>query len=119
VPPACAKRLSRILNKIEDLAADGVASVSNWWWWLYQAVLATAMRRKGRWQADLAREAMSRRLLGEQFGQADEILGGHRQGELPIDLGQSAMPRFAQASSPILAHPKASSPSLRIRWKTA
>src|SRR5438270_991610 len=35
--------------------------------------------------------------LGEQFGQADEVIGGHRERELPIDLEQSAMPHLAQA----------------------
>src|SRR5204863_5002719 len=33
--------------------------------------------------------------LGEQFGQADEVIGGHRERELPIDLEQSAMPHLA------------------------
>jgi hypothetical protein len=36
--------------------------------------------------------------LGEQFGQSDEIVGGHGEGELPIDLGQSAMMQFAHAA---------------------
>ena len=35
--------------------------------------------------------------LSEQFGQADEVIGGHREGELPIDFEQSAMPHLAQA----------------------
>src|SRR5712672_4864106 len=35
--------------------------------------------------------------LGEQFGQADEVIGGHRERELPIELEQSAMPHLAQA----------------------
>jgi hypothetical protein len=35
--------------------------------------------------------------LGEQFGQADEVIGGHREGELPIDFEQSAMPHLTQA----------------------
>ena len=36
--------------------------------------------------------------LSEQFGQADGVVGGHREGELPIDLEQSAVPHLAQAS---------------------
>src|SRR5438270_572924 len=35
--------------------------------------------------------------LSEQFGQADEVIGGHCEGELPIDLEQAAMPHLAQA----------------------
>jgi len=35
--------------------------------------------------------------LGEQFGQSDEVVGGHCEGELPIDLEQPAMPHLAQA----------------------
>ena len=45
----------------------------------------------------LADEPSSMRRFGEQFGQADEIVGGHREGELPIDPGQPAMPHLAQA----------------------
>ena len=35
--------------------------------------------------------------LSEQFGQAHEVIGGHRERELPIDLEQPAMPHLAQA----------------------
>jgi hypothetical protein len=35
--------------------------------------------------------------LCEEFGQPDEVVGGHREGELPIDLEQPAMPHLAQA----------------------
>lgn len=56
-----------------------------------------AVRWEGGLEVCFARETMSRPRLGEQFGQADEIVGGHHQGELPIDLVQSAMPHFAQA----------------------
>src|SRR6516164_10753670 len=34
--------------------------------------------------------------LDEQFGQADEVIGRHGEGELPADLGQSAMTHLAQ-----------------------
>src|SRR5437762_4856941 len=33
----------------------------------------------------------------EQFGQTNEVIGGHREGELPIDLEEPAMPHLAQA----------------------
>src|SRR5277367_6252458 len=35
--------------------------------------------------------------LSERFGQADEVIGGHREGELRIDFEQSAMPHLTQA----------------------
>jgi len=35
-------------------------------------------------------------ILSEQFRQADKIIGRHREGELPVDLEQSAMPHLAQ-----------------------
>src|SRR5690242_7628321 len=34
---------------------------------------------------------------GRSDPQADEVIGGHREGELPIDLEQAAMPHLAQA----------------------
>src|SRR5262249_12339406 len=34
--------------------------------------------------------------LGEQSGQAGEVIGRHGEGELPADLGQSAMTHLAQ-----------------------
>ena len=43
------------------------------------------------------REPRPRHWLGEEFGQADQIVGGHREGELPIDLGQAAISQLAQA----------------------
>src|SRR5205814_5078390 len=46
--------------------------------------------------ADVACEPRSQRWLGEQFGQSDEVVGGHGEGELPTDLEQSAMPHLAQ-----------------------
>ena len=51
-------------------------------------MLRTAVRRTTR----------SRGGLSEQFGQTDEIVGGHCQGELPADLGQAAMAHLAQTS---------------------
>jgi hypothetical protein len=36
--------------------------------------------------------------LGEQSGQAGEVIGRHGEGELPADLGQSAMTHLAQPS---------------------
>jgi hypothetical protein len=36
----------------------------------------------------------SRNILGEQFGQSDKVVGGHCKGELPVDLGQPAMPQL-------------------------
>src|SRR5262245_37950843 len=54
------------------------------------------MRRKGGAGVRLADESSSMRRFGEQFGQADEIVGSHRESELPIDLGQAAMPHLAQ-----------------------
>jgi hypothetical protein len=44
-----------------------------------------------------AMHARSLDRLSEQFGQADKVVGRHRESELPIDLQQSAMPHFAQA----------------------
>jgi hypothetical protein len=44
--------------------------------------------------------------------QADEIIGGHRECELPIDFEHSAMPHLAQAGA-VLVQPKASSTRLR------
>jgi hypothetical protein len=35
--------------------------------------------------------------LSEQFRQPNEVVGGHREGELPIDLEKPAMPHLAQA----------------------
>jgi len=32
--------------------------------------------------------------------QADEIMGGHDEGELPIDLGLPAVPHLAQTGPP-------------------
>src|SRR5438477_6606430 len=40
--------------------------------------------------------AGSRRSLGQQFGQPDQIIGRHGEGELPADVGQSAMTHLAQ-----------------------
>ena len=35
--------------------------------------------------------------LGKQFGQPDKVVGGHGEGELPVDFRQPAMPHLAQA----------------------
>lgn len=43
------------------------------------------------------RNDRSRDGLGEQFGQAGEIIGTHGEGELPTDPGQPAMAHLAQA----------------------
>jgi hypothetical protein len=56
--------------------------------------------------------------LGEEFAQPDEVVGGHCEGELPIDLEQPAMPHLAQAGE-VLAQPKASSTRLRMRCEIA
>ena len=57
-------------------------------------------RSNGRGRGSSARFGMctgSLDSLSEQFGQANEVIGGHREGELPIDFEQSAMPHFTQA----------------------
>jgi len=56
--------------------------------------------------------------LSEQFGQADGVVGGHREGELPIDLEQSAVPHLRKPAT-VLAQPKASSTRLRMRCEIA
>ena len=43
-------------------------------------------RKAALWRGQV-RGSRSRRGLREQFGQPDEIIGGHSEGELPIDLG--------------------------------
>jgi transposase len=50
----------------------------------------------------------------QQPGQTDEVVGGHGEGELPVDLRQFAMAGFAQAGNG-LGQPKASSVRLRMR----
>jgi hypothetical protein len=52
------------------------------------------VRERG--EMGIAATSRSCRRVEEQFGHADQIIGGHRQGELPIDLGQTAMPQFTQ-----------------------
>ena len=54
------------------------------------------MEWKGGAGCHLRAEPSSSRRFGEQFGQADQIVGGYREGELPIDLGQ-AISQLAQA----------------------
>ena len=56
--------------------------------------------------------------MSEQAGQTDEIEGGHGKGELPVDLGQRAMPHLAKLATTILAQPKASSTRLRMCWES-
>jgi hypothetical protein len=55
---------------------------------------------------------------GEQFGQADEVVGGYCQGELPIDLGSPRW-RIVRRPATVLAQPKASSIRLRMRCEIA
>ena len=52
-------------------------------------------RRSNSTRCDMC--AGSLNILSEQFRQADEVIGGHCEGELPIDLEQAAMPHLAQA----------------------
>jgi hypothetical protein len=54
-------------------------------------------------------------ILSEQFRQADKIIGRHREGKLPVDLEQSAMPHLARNSATVLAQPKVPSTRLRMR----
>ena len=73
-------------------------------------------RRRNNTRCDLCVGSSDR--LGEQFGQADEVIGGHRQGELPIDVEQPAMPHLRKPAT-VLAQPKASSTRLRMRCEIA
>jgi hypothetical protein len=57
-------------------------------------------RSNGRWRSGTARFDMcagSLNIRSEQFGQAYEAVGGHREGELPIDLEHPVMPHLTQA----------------------
>src|SRR5438477_11414616 len=62
--------------------------------------------------------AGSRRRLGQQFGQPDQIIGRHGEGELPADLGQSAMPYPAQPGH-CFGPAEGFFDGLRMRWETA
>jgi hypothetical protein len=53
-------------------------------------------------------------LIGEQFGQADEVIGRHRESELPIDPSSPRW-RILREPATALAQPKASSMRLRMR----
>src|SRR5437763_2931622 len=89
-----------------SLSTSRVLKKCRFWRVLASAMIGMAVadafcgRSNGRGRGSSARFDMcvgSLDSLSEQFGQADEVIGGHREGELPIDLEQSAMPHLAQA----------------------
>src|SRR2546421_12086521 len=56
---------------------------------------SNARRRSSTARLDMCVGSLN--ILSERFGQAYEVVGGHREGELPIDLEHPAMPHLTQA----------------------
>src|SRR5437763_955632 len=89
-----------------SLSTSRVLKKCRFWRVLASAMIGMAVadafcgRSNGRGRGSSARfdvYAGSLDSLSEQFGQADKVVGGHREGELPIDLEQPAMPHLAHA----------------------
>jgi len=91
------------LDRIHHALYQAAEKARDWWRLGVIAVLliawmpdVTALRRcfyPRRVGLDGVRASRRR---SEQLGQPDQVVGGHGEGELPVDLGQSAMARLAQ-----------------------